>query len=92
MPRDPMCFRSSSMQRRATGCAGHRDVPSGSKGCGRDAPLRPRAPTYEFYTDRKWGSVTNYSMMINTSCMGIDQCVRYLHAVVMEMQKEAAAG
>ena len=23
---------------------------------------------------------------------GDDQCVRYLHAVVMEMQKEAAAG
>ena len=31
-------------------------------------------------------------MMINTSCMEIDQCVRYLHAVVTEMQKEAAAG
>ena len=53
---------------------------------------RKRANFYEFYTDRKWGSVTNYSMMINTSCMGIDQCVLYLHAVVMEMQKEAAAG
>ena len=53
---------------------------------------RKRANFYEFYTDRKWGSVTNYSMMINTSNMGIDQCVRYLHAVVMEMQKEAAAG
>lgn len=53
---------------------------------------RKRANFYEFYTDRKWGSVTNYSMMINTSSMEIDQCVRYLHAVVMEMQKEAAAG
>ena len=49
---------------------------------------RKRAHFYEFYTDRKWGAVTNYSMMVNTSKMGIDECVRYLSALVREMQRE----
>lgn len=49
---------------------------------------RKRANFYEFYTDRKWGAVSNYSMMVNTSRMGIEQCVKYLAAIVKEMQRE----
>ena len=49
---------------------------------------RKRANFYEFYTDRKWGAVSNYSMIVNTTRMGVDQCVNYLCAIVKEMQKE----
>lgn len=53
---------------------------------------RNRANFYAFYTDRQWGEASNYSMMINTSCVAIDQCVRYLHAVVLAMRKEQENG
>ncbi len=49
---------------------------------------RKRANFYEFYTDRKWGAISNYSMVINTSKVGIEQCVQYLSAVVKTMQQE----
>lgn len=51
---------------------------------------RKRAKFYEFYTDRKWGAVSNYSMMVNTTRVGVDQCVNYLAAIVREMQKDEA--
>lgn len=51
---------------------------------------RKRANFYEFYTDRKWGALSNYSMTINTSRMGIEQCVKYLAAIVKEMQRDDA--
>ena len=46
---------------------------------------RKRARLYEYYTDRKWGALSNYDMMINTSRMGIDQCVRFLRDAAREM-------
>ena len=46
---------------------------------------RKRARFYEYYTDRKWGALSNYDMMINTSRMGIDQCVRFLRDAAREM-------
>ena len=49
-----------------------------------------RANFYEFYTDRKWGALSNYSMTVNTSRMGIEQCVKYLAAIVKEMQRDDA--
>lgn len=51
---------------------------------------RKRANFYEFYTDRKWGALSNYSMTVNTSRMGIEQCVKYLAAIVKEMQRDDA--
>lgn len=51
---------------------------------------RKRANFYEFYTDRKWGALSNYSMTVNTSRMGIEQCVKYLAAIVKEMQRDNA--
>ena len=51
---------------------------------------RKRANFYEFYTDRKWGALSNYSMTVKTSRMGIEQCVKYLAAIVKEMQRDDA--
>lgn len=51
---------------------------------------RKRAYFYEFYTDRKWGALSNYSMTVNTSRMEIEQCVKYLAAIVKEMQRDDA--
>lgn len=51
---------------------------------------RKRANFYEFYTDRKWGALSNYSMTLNTSRMEIEQCVKYLAAIVKEMQRDDA--
>lgn len=51
---------------------------------------RKRANFYEFYTDRKWGALSNYSMTVNTSRMEIEQCVKYLAAIVKEMQRDDA--
>lgn len=51
---------------------------------------RKRANFYEFYTDRKWGALSNYSITVNTSRMEIEQCVKYLAAIVKEMQRDDA--
>lgn len=48
---------------------------------------RKRARFYEYYTDRKWGALSNYDMMINTSRMGIDQCVRFLATAARAMME-----
>ena len=34
-----------------------------------------RAGFYEFYTGQKWGSSSNYDLMINTSNMSVDEIV-----------------
>lgn len=48
---------------------------------------RKRARFYEYYTDRKWGALSNYDMMINTSRMGVDQCVRFLATAARAMME-----
>lgn len=48
---------------------------------------RKRARFYEYYTDRKWGALSNYDMMINTSRIGIDQCVRFLATAARAMME-----
>lgn len=48
---------------------------------------RKRARFYEYYTDRKCGALSNYDMMINTSRMGIDQCVRFLATAARAMME-----
>lgn len=33
-----------------------------------------RAAYYQFYTDRKWGDVSNYDIALSTSALGIEKC------------------
>jgi cytidylate kinase len=33
-----------------------------------------RAAYYQFYTDRKWGDIKNYDMVLSTSSLGIEKC------------------
>ena len=34
-----------------------------------------RALYYQFYTDRKWGDVENYDIILNSSTLGLERCV-----------------
>ena len=34
-----------------------------------------RALYYQFYTDREWGSVANYHLILDSGVLGIDKCV-----------------
>lgn len=40
-----------------------------------------RAKFYEFHTNQKWGDAKNYSLLINTSKMSVDEVVELLAAV-----------
>lgn len=37
-----------------------------------------RAAYYQFYTDRKWGTVQNYHIALDSGVLGIEQCVDLL--------------
>lgn len=37
-----------------------------------------RASYYNFYTDRKWGSLQNYDITLNSGVLGIDKCADIL--------------
>ena len=30
---------------------------------------------YQFYTDRKWGDIENYDIILNSSALGLERCV-----------------
>ena len=34
-----------------------------------------RALYYQFYTDRKWGDIENYDIILNSSALGPERCV-----------------
>ena len=34
-----------------------------------------RAMYYQFYTDRKWGDIENYHIVLNSSALGLEKCV-----------------
>ena len=34
-----------------------------------------RALYYQFYTDRKWGDIENYDIILNSSALGLERCV-----------------
>ena len=34
-----------------------------------------RALYYQFYTDRKWGAIENYHVILDSGVLGIDKCV-----------------
>lgn len=36
---------------------------------------KKRKINYNYYTDRKWGDMRNYSMSLSSSALGIDRCV-----------------
>lgn len=37
-----------------------------------------RAAYYQYYTDRKWGDIKNYDIVLSTSALGIEKCVDIL--------------
>ena len=37
-----------------------------------------RAAYYQFYTDMKWGNVSNYHITLNSGALGIEKCVQIL--------------
>ncbi len=39
---------------------------------------RKRAVHYEYYTERKWGERHNYSLMVDTGCLGTDRALRLI--------------
>ena len=39
---------------------------------------RKRSINYRYYTDRKWGYASNYSITLNSSVFGIERCVHII--------------
>ena len=37
-----------------------------------------RAMYYQFYTDRKWGAIENYHVVLDSGVLGIDKCVEII--------------
>ena len=37
-----------------------------------------RALYYQFYTDRKWGSIDNYHVILDSGVLGIEKCVEII--------------
>ena len=37
-----------------------------------------RGAYYQFYTDRKWGEIKNYDIVLSTSALGIEKCADIL--------------
>lgn len=37
-----------------------------------------RAAYYQFYTDRKWGDIRNYDIVLSTSSLGIEKCAEII--------------
>lgn len=46
-----------------------------------------RANYYEYYTDRKWGTATNYDITVNSSKVGIDGAVEMISAYIELAEK-----
>ena len=40
-----------------------------------------RAAYYQFYTDKKWGSMQNYHIALDSGVLGIEKCVEILAAL-----------
>jgi cytidylate kinase len=47
---------------------------------------KQRAKYYDFYTGKKWGSVDNYDLTLNSADIGIDNCVKIIKQYV-ELKK-----
>ncbi len=43
---------------------------------------KTRRAYYQFYTDRKWGTGTDYDLVLSSSTLGIDTCVDILYATI----------
>ena len=39
---------------------------------------KKRSVNYNYYTDRKWGSMKNYTLTLNSSEVGYEGCIRIL--------------
>lgn len=45
---------------------------------------KERSNYYNYYTDRKWGNLNNYNLMIDTSKISIDKTVEIIRSIVTE--------
>ncbi len=43
---------------------------------------KTRRAYYQFYTDRKWGTGTDYDILLSSSTLGVDTCVDILYAAI----------
>lgn len=43
---------------------------------------KTRRAYYQFYTDRKWGTGTDYDILLSSSTLGVDTCVDILYASI----------
>ncbi len=48
---------------------------------------KKRAAYYEFYTSQKWSKVTNYTLCLDSSVLGLDYCVKLIKEVVENRRK-----
>ncbi len=48
---------------------------------------KKRATYYEFYTSQKWSQVTNYTLCLDSSVLGLDYCVKLIKEVVENRRK-----
>lgn len=48
---------------------------------------KQRAKYYEFYTGKKWGNLENYDLTLNSTAIGIDNCVKLIKEYV-EIKKQ----
>lgn len=45
---------------------------------------KKRAINYQYYTDKKWGSVQNYTMTLNSSVLGFEKCIELIRRAMEE--------
>ncbi len=43
---------------------------------------KARSNHYKYYTEREWGDITNYDIVLNSSTFGIDGCVDILEGIL----------
>lgn len=45
---------------------------------------KARSNHYKYYTEREWGNITNYDIVLNSSSFGIDGCVDILEGLLLK--------
>lgn len=53
---------------------------------------KKRSSYYQYYSGQKFGDTQNYDLCLNSSVIGIDECVRIIHEVYSKMKNELFSG
>lgn len=69
---------SSSMEKRISRTLALEDVSDGKAETFIQNKDKQRRNYYQFFTDNKWGSPTNYDIMLNTATVDYDECARII--------------